>query len=119
MVIFWIFQRDPIRIFYESLYQQVPNSELAAIWYTIFPFEQFWIRYSYVGLLRFALLSGRQAVSIFFQLLIAFKKRNFECYDALKADICSCPNRLYVIYLVDTSILDHTFIWSHTYYGLE
>nr|DAD41154.1 TPA_asm: hypothetical protein HUJ06_015477 [Nelumbo nucifera] len=25
-------QRDPLRIFYESLYQQIPNSEMAAFW---------------------------------------------------------------------------------------
>lgn len=25
-------QRDPLRIFYETLYNQVPSSEMAAIW---------------------------------------------------------------------------------------
>jgi hypothetical protein len=29
---FILLQRDPLRIFYESLYEQVPTSDMAATW---------------------------------------------------------------------------------------
>jgi hypothetical protein len=31
-LIFFLLQRDPLRIFYESLYEQVPTSDMAATW---------------------------------------------------------------------------------------
>lgn len=29
---FLIFQKDPLRIFYETLYEQIPSSEMSQIW---------------------------------------------------------------------------------------
>lgn len=36
------FQRDPLRLFYESLYQQNPNSEMAEFWYVQNACKQFY-----------------------------------------------------------------------------
>ena len=53
-LLFLFFQKDPLRIFYETLFKQVPSSEMSQIWFVLLLFCVFFVEYNLAEMLIMA-----------------------------------------------------------------